>query len=229
MQWSRWLACLLLSSWLLVGCGNVPSESEVTQTTAAQASSISAQTSLAGKADELPRLTGPAKVIMTVEGQPIELEIDGDRAPITAGNFIDLVERGVYNGLLFHRVVRAPDFSIVQGGDPQVVNPDVPRERWGTGNFIDPATGKPRFIPLETSPELTHQRGAIAMARASMPNSASSQFYITSTAIPALDGEYAVFGYVTKGLEVVDAIEEGDRIDSAIVVEGLENLQQPGQ
>ncbi len=224
--WSGWILSLLLGGLLLVGCSESSSVAD-DASSATQASSITAQSSPARDAQDLPRLEGAATVIMTVEGEPIEIELDGDRAPITAGNFVDLVERGVYNGLLFHRVVRDPNFSIAQGGDPQVSDPDVPRERWGTGSFIDPETGKPRFIPLETSPELTHQRGAIAMARSSMPDSASSQFYITSNAIPALDGQYAVFGYVTSGMEAVDAIEEGDRIDSAIVVEGLENLQQP--
>ncbi len=223
----RWLWCWLLAGLLLVGCGSeAPTAADDTLSTQA---TISAQTSLAGQAEDLPQLTGPAVVIMTIEGQPIEIAIDGEHAPITAGNFIDLVERGVYNGLIFHRVVRAPDFSIAQGGDPQVIDPNVPRERWGTGSFVDPETGRPRFIPLETSPELTHKRGAIAMARSSMPNSASSQFYFTANAIPALDGQYAVFGYVTEGLEVVDGIEVGDRIDSVIVVEGLENLQQPNE
>jgi peptidyl-prolyl cis-trans isomerase B (cyclophilin B) len=77
-------------------------------------------------------------------------------------------------------------------------------------------------------PQLRHTRGAVAMARSQMPNSASSQFYITLTDLPFLDGSYAVFGYVTEGMEVVDAIQQGDVIESATVLTGLDNLQQPG-
>ncbi|NJL02986.1 MAG: peptidylprolyl isomerase [Spirulinaceae cyanobacterium SM2_1_0] len=231
-SWQGLILVLVVCGLLLVGCGSTPTtttapEASPDETTTQADTTISAQASLAPAAEQLAQLNGKAKVIMTVEGQPIEIEVDGEQAPITAGNFIDLVERGVYNGLVFHRVVRDPNFSIAQGGDPQSGSPDVPRERLGTGSFMDPDTGEPRFIPLETSPELTHKRGAIAMARSSMPNSASAQFYITSNAIPALDGGYAVFGYVTSGMDVVDAIEEGDRIDSAIVVEGIENFQPP--
>lgn len=196
-------------------------------------------------ATQLPQLQGTATVVLRVKGAPITIEIDGINAPFTAGNFVDLVNRGVYNGLAFHRVVRAPQPFVVQGGDPQSKDPSFPAERLGTGAFVDPATSQPRYIPLEIkpvgankpiyhqplrgagssgSPQLKHTRSAVAMARSSLPDSASSQFYITLADQSFLDGDYAVFGYVIQGMDVVDQIQQGDRIESAEVTKGLENL-----
>ena len=187
---------------------------------------------------------------MTVNGSPIEIEVDGDNAPITAGNFVDLVQRGVYDGLVFHRVVREPQPFVVQGGDPQGKDKDFPVNRLGTGSFIDPKTKEARYIPLEIkpkgaqepiygktfkqariseSPELTHKLGAVSMARSQLPNSASSQFYFALTELDFLDGDYAVFGYVKDGMDVVDKIQQGDRIDSAKVTQGEENLKNGGE
>jgi peptidyl-prolyl cis-trans isomerase B (cyclophilin B) len=189
----------------------------------------------------VPRLEGTATVEMTVNGSPITIEVDGKNAPITAGNFVDLVDRGVYNGLTFHRVVKDPQPFVAQGGDPRGN---------GTGGFVDPETKRERNIPLEimlkgqneavysksigqqggarVQPQvvLPHKRGAIAMARSGMPDSASSQFYFALSDLSFLDGDYAVFGYVTNGMDAVDQIQQGDRIDSAKVVSGLENLKK---
>jgi peptidyl-prolyl cis-trans isomerase B (cyclophilin B) len=194
----------------------------------------------------LPQLNGKATVVMTVNGSPITIEVDGTNAPVTAGNFVDLVNKGVYDGLAFHRVVREPDPFVVQGGDPQSKDPNFPSARLGTGGFIDPATSKERMIPLEIKPKgaeqpiysktleiaritaapvLSHHRGAVAMARSQFPDSASSQFYFSLAELPFLDGSYAVFGNVTDGMNVVDKIQQGDRIDSAKVTQGLENLK----
>ncbi len=194
----------------------------------------------------LPRLEGSATVSMTVKGQTVVMEIDGTSAPITAGNFVDLVQRGVYNGLVFHRVVREPQPFVVQGGDPQSKNPNFPPEQLGTGSFVDPVTRQARYIPLEilpegakvpiyhqtfdtagvtASPKLKHRRGAVAMARSASPDSASSQFYITLADVNFLDGNYAVFGYVTEGMEIVDKIQQGDRIESMRVLKGIDNLK----
>lgn len=195
----------------------------------------------------LPRLDGTATLVMVVKGSPITIEVDGNNAPITAGNFIDLAERGVYDGTSFHRVVRQPEPFVVQGGDPLSKDPETPVSQLGTGSYVDPETQQPRYIPLEIEPEgadepvygetlaqagvdampeLTHRRGAVAMARSTPPNSASAQFYVALADLDFLDGNYAVFGYVTEGMEVVDTIEQGDRIDSVTVTEGLENLQR---
>jgi peptidyl-prolyl cis-trans isomerase B (cyclophilin B) len=196
----------------------------------------------------LPVLDGVATVEMQINGGTVVIEVDGDLAPITAGNFVDLVQRGVYDGVSFHRVVKTPEPFVVQGGDPQSKDPSVSPQMLGTGSFIDPDTNEPRYIPLEIQPSdadtpiysqtfdearisvppaLTHMRGAVAMARSQLPDSASAQFYFALADLPFLDGSYAVFGYVTEGMDVVDNIEQGDIVDSATVVSGIENLQQP--
>ncbi|MBD2101990.1 peptidylprolyl isomerase [Leptolyngbya sp. FACHB-261] len=199
---------------------------------------------VAQHASLLPCLNGKATVEMKVNGGTITVDLDGAQAPITAGNFVDLVNKGFYNGLTFHRVVKEPTPFVVQGGDPNGN---------GTGSYTDPTTSQTRYIPLEirpaesnaenqplpvysqvldpasgSGPALRHIRGAIAMARSQQPNSASSQFYFTLDDQGFLDGSYAVFGFVTQGMEVVDRIKQGDKIESAQVVSGLENLQLPG-
>lgn len=196
----------------------------------------------------LPVLEGMATVEMQINGGTVVMEIDGTQAPITAGNFVDLVQRGVYDGVSFHRVVKSPEPFVVQGGDPQSKDPSVSPQMLGTGSFTDPETNEPRLIPLEiqpadaeepvysqtleeaginTPPALNHSRGAVAMARSQLPDSASSQFYIALADLPFLDGSYAVFGYVTEGMDIVDSIEQGDVVESAEVVSGIENLKQP--
>jgi peptidyl-prolyl cis-trans isomerase B (cyclophilin B) len=188
-----------------------------------------------------PRLEGKATVEMTINGSPVTIEVDGNNAPVTAGNFVDLVERGVYNNLIFHRVVKDPQPFVAQGGDP---------DGTGAGGFIDPQTKQRRSIPLEIKLEgekepiynkalgmqagasdappvvLKHKRGTLAMARSQAPDSASSQFYFALADLEFLDGSYAVFGHVTKGMEVIDKIEQGDKINSAKVVKGAENLKK---
>ena len=182
-------------------------------------------------------LTGKVTVVQVINGQPVTIEVDGTNAPITGGNFVDLVERGIYDGVMFHRVVRQPDPFVVQGGDPRSKDTTIPASQLGTGNFIDPDTNQGRFIPLEIkpqgaaqpvynqvvtqTPQLQHTRGAVAMARSTALNSASSQFYFALDALPFLNGNYAVFGYVTQGFETVNVVQQGDRISSAKVVQGI--------
>ncbi len=234
---------VLISGLALGGCATKTTNPEnTTNVTQNQESSPNMK-------EYLPRLEGKATVIMTVNGAPITIEIDGEQAPVTAGNFVDLVERGVYDGLAFHRVVKDPQPFVAQGGDPQGKDPNFPIANLGTSGFVDPATGQKREIPLEIKLEdqpeptynkalgrqagystapviLPHRRGAIAMARSQAPNSASSQFYFALADLGFLDGDYAVFGYVTSGMDVVDAIKQGDRINSAKVASGLENLKK---
>jgi peptidyl-prolyl cis-trans isomerase B (cyclophilin B) len=188
-----------------------------------------------------PCLSGSAVVELETSRGVVQMTLDGAAAPLTAGNFVDLVNRGVYNGTVFHRVVREPVPFVVQGGDPTSADPRTPVGQYGTGNFIDPTTGEARLIPLEikrrdqpepqygeaqTSPVVTrqlalvHERGAVAMARSEDPNSASAQFYVALEALPELDGRYAVFGRVTRGMDVIDAIQQGDVIQKARVVDG---------
>lgn len=237
---------LIVASLVLGGCGTQQAASlDSTEPSAAQTESQPQvqQTSNPEKAN-LPRLEGKATVVLTVKDSPIKIEVNGDDAPITAGNFVDLVERGFYDGLVFHRVV--PDF-VAQGGDPQGKDPNFPVERLGTGSFVDPDTAQTRYVQLEIKPQgadepiysktfkqagisappqLRHTRGAVAMARSPIPDSASSQFYITLAPQPFLDGDYAVFGYVTEGMDIVDKIQQGDRIESAEVTQGIENLKE---
>ncbi len=188
-----------------------------------------------------PCLQGKALIGLETSRGTVQISVDGKDAPLTAGNFVDLVRRGVYNGTSFHRVVREPVPFVVQGGDPSSADPKVPPANYGMGSFIDPDTGEARLIPLElrfkgsgelrygqpisTAAQsrdlaLTHQRGAVAMARSNDPNSASAQFYVALEALPELDGRYAVFGRVSRGMEVIDRIQQGDRIVKATVLEG---------
>jgi len=134
-------------------------------------------------------------VLETTKGT-IRFRLYEQDAPVTASNFIDLAERGFYDGLTFHRV--EPGF-VIQGGCP-----------YGTGTG-----GSGKNIPLEINPRLKHDAaGVVAMARASNPNSASSQFYITLSPTPFLDGNYAVFGRVIEGMDVVKSIAKGDVMTS---------------
>ncbi len=248
----QWLvSIIILGALMLGGCTTQQAAStSAANSSATQATSVSATQASSPHMKDLPVLEGNATVVMTVKGSPITIEVNGKDAPITAGNFVDLVQRGVYDGLVFHRVVRSPEPFVVQGGDPQSKNPSFPQQRLGTGGFIDQKTGQERSIPLEIKPKgaekpvysktlatagvsaapvLRHTRGAVAMARSQPPDSASSQFYIALADLPFLDGSYAVFGYVTQGMDVVDKIQQGDRIESAKVIKGVENLKNGGK
>jgi len=243
----RWIAMAAVCVALWVGgcAADAPSTPTATDTEDPSAPTDALAVEGAEVGAGLPTLSGSATVEMAVNGGTITIEVDGDNAPITAGNFVDLVNRGVYDGVAFHRVVREPQPFVVQGGDPQSTDPSVPAQQLGTGSFIDPDTGNTRYIPLEIKPAsaeeplygqtfeqarvaepplLTHNRGAVAMARSQFPDSASAQFYFALADLPFLDGSYAVFGRVTEGMDVVDEIQQGDRIDSATVTSGLENL-----
>ncbi|NJN62190.1 MAG: peptidylprolyl isomerase [Coleofasciculaceae cyanobacterium RL_1_1] len=190
---------------------------------------------------DLPQLKGRATVEIETEKGSIELILDGFNAPITAGNFVDLVQRGFYAGT---EVNRAEEYYVVQAGDPPGAD----------DGFIDPATGKERTIPLEIkvtsepepvygatledvglyreSPALPFSAyGTVAMAhRDDDPNTASSQFFfflfepeLTPPGLNLLDGRYSVFGYVKDGGEaVLSQLKKGDKIVSARVIDGLD-------
>ena len=132
-------------------------------------------------------------VIIEMEnGGKIEIELYPDAAPKTVANFTKLVSEGFYDGLIFHRVI--PGFMI-QGGDPQGN---------GMGGAKDNVVGE--FRANGFANPIKHTRGVISMARAYNPNSASSQFFIMHKDAPHLDGQYAAFGKVVSGMEVVDEI-----------------------
>ena len=131
----------------------------------------------------------------------VALTLDADLAPVTVTNFLDLVKDGFYNGLTLHRII--PGFMI-QGGDP------LGQGIGGSGRNI-----QGEFASNGIENDLAHTRGVISMARSSAPNSASSQFFIMHEDAPHLDGDYAAFGQVTNGIEVVDAICENTPIQDA--------------
>ena len=124
----------------------------------------------------------------------ITVELDGDAAPETVKNFVSLAESGFYDGLTFHRII---DGFMIQGGYP---NGD------GTGGSEETIPGE--FSANGFDNPLSHTRGTISMARSQDYDSASSQFFIMQEDTPSLDGQYAAFGHVTSGMEVVDAICE---------------------
>jgi peptidylprolyl isomerase len=195
----------------------------------------------------LPQLLGRATVAIETNKGDLQVVVDGYSAPVNAGNFVDLVKRGFYDGLDFNR---AEDFYILQAGDP-------PGEANG---FIDPKTNKYRAIPMEvlvkgddlpvygeTLEELGryldqpvipfNSYGAMALARpGDDPNGGSSQFFffkfdteVTPPGYNLMDGRYSVFGYLTQGKEVLEELTAGDKIISAKVIEGIENLKEPEQ
>lgn len=133
------------------------------------------------------------KITMT-GGREIELELYPDIAPETVANFKSLVEEGFYDGLTFHRIIKG---FMIQGGDPL-----------GNGMGGSDKNIKGEFKMNGFDNPLKHTRGVISMARSQMPNSASSQFFIMHEDAPHLDGSYAAFGKVTKGIEIVDEIAD---------------------
>ncbi|MFE4106502.1 peptidylprolyl isomerase [Almyronema epifaneia] len=193
----------------------------------------------------LPQLQGRATVEFTTNKGTMTAVVDGYSAPVTAGNFVDLVQRGFYDGLEF---IRAEDYYVLQTGDPA----------GAADGFIDPQTNEYRAIPLEIlvqgddqpiygatleslgryleDPVLPFSAfGTLGMARPGNDvNGGSSQFFfflfepeLTPAGLNLLDGRYTVFGYVVDNKEVLDELTQGDRIVSAKVVDGLENLVTP--
>jgi peptidylprolyl isomerase len=193
----------------------------------------------------LPQLKGRATIAFKTSKGDLAVVLDGYSAPITAGNFVDLVQRGFYNGLEF---TRSEESYFLQTGDP--VGKEV--------GFIDPQTGKYRAIPLEILVEGEKEPtygttleeagryldmpvlpfssfGALVMARPeNEPNGGSSQVFfflfepeLTPAGRNLLDGRYSVFGYLTEGREILDKLKAGDKIESATVVQGIENLVEP--
>ncbi len=122
----------------------------------------------------------------------IALTLDADTAPVTVTNFLDLVRNGFYNGLTFHRIING---FMIQGGDP------AGNGTGGSGRNI-----QGEFASNGIENNILHKRGVISMARSGNPNSGGSQFFIMHQDAPHLDGDYAAFGWVTSGIEIVDAI-----------------------
>lgn len=150
-------------------------------------------TGIHGVNGETENLQGKAYAKITVQDYgDIVLELDADIAPITVSNFCELVENHFYDGLTFHRIISG---FMIQGGDPK-----------GNGTGGSEKKIKGEFSSNGFANGLKHTRGVISMARSADPNSASSQFFIMHQDAPHLDGQYAAFGKVIRGMETVDAI-----------------------
>ena len=180
------------------------------------------------KSTNLPCFSSTGYVLLITNKGEIKLELYGESAPITVGNFIDNVEKGAYDNTIFNRVIKKPSPFIIRGGDNSLIK--------GENNFTDDQTVKVRYIPLEiklennnlptygkeidisnkkNNIELKHKRAYISMSRSKKVNSASSQFYISLKSLPELDGRFAVFGKVIRGMDIVELIEEEDFIVEA--------------
>ena len=143
-----------------------------------------------------PSLTGKHYVQIDIADYGVIIaELDADAAPVTVTNFVNLVNRGFYDGLTFHRIISG---FMIQGGDPKGN---------GTGGAEETIVGE--FSQNGFDNPIRHERGVLSMARSSAPDSASSQFFIMHAEAPWLDGAYAAFGRVLSGIEVVDAICAG--------------------
>jgi peptidyl-prolyl cis-trans isomerase B (cyclophilin B) len=146
----------------------------------------------------------------------IEVELDRDTAPITVDNFVKLADKGFYKGLTFHRVIKG---FMIQGGCPK-----------GNGTGGPGYCIKGEFAANGVNNQISHKRGVISMARAMDPNSAGSQFFIMHKDAPHLDGEYAAFGKVTSGIEVVDKIASVatnymDKPLKPVIIESIEEIK----
>ena len=137
-------------------------------------------------------MTNPVVTITMTNGDVMKAELYPEIAPNTVNNFISLVQKGFYDGLIFHRVISG---FMIQGGDPK-----------GDGTGGSKKTIKGEFAQNGVENNLSHTRGVISMARSNDPNSASSQFFIVQADSTYLDGQYAAFGKVTKGMDIVDKI-----------------------
>ncbi|NJK57412.1 MAG: peptidylprolyl isomerase [Pleurocapsa sp. SU_5_0] len=196
---------------------------------------------------DLPQLLGRATVAIETNKGDLTVVVDGYSAPVNGGNFVDLVKRGFYDGLEFNR---AEDFYILQAGDPPgeangFIDPKtneyraIPMEVLVKGDDL-PVYGETleelgRYLDQPAIPFNSY--GAMALARpGDDPNGGSSQFFffkfdteVTPPGYNLMDGRYSVFGYLTEGKEVLEELTAGDKIISAKVIEGIENLKEPEQ
>lgn len=199
---------LLMSAALIVAgltsCGEHTASDKTSEDSASE-------TKTASQEETKVMLTGKHHVEITVKDKGvIALELDADAAPITVTNFVDLANEGFYDGLTFHRIING---FMIQGGDPN-----------GNGTGGSSQTIKGEFAANGVDNGIKHERGVISMARSSAYNSASSQFFIMHKAAPHLDGQYAAFGHVTGGMDIVDDIAE-----STPVVDGNGTVEKKNQ
>ena len=186
----RKLLCAMLCILLVLSAGCAKSNG-----TGQQIGEAEPEPNVSGQqiAEAEPESYGTVHVTIDVKDYgTISVELDGASAPISVSNFIGLVKEGFYDGLTFHRIISG---FMMQGGDPK-----------GTGTGGSDKTIKGEFSLNGVENPLSHTRGAISMARSNDYNSASSQFFIVHEDSTFLDGQYAAFGYVTDGMDVVDRI-----------------------
>lgn len=190
------ILCVALLAMVFAGCNKTTPYDDITYNTSTDgAAEPSARPEVAA---EFEMLSGKHYVEIDVKDYgTMKLELDADVAPITVSNFIDLVNIGFYDGLTFHRII---DGFMAQGGDP---------EGTGMGGSDREITGE--FANNGVENNISHVRGVISMARASAKNSASSQFFIVHEDSTFLDKDYAGFGIVIEGIEVIDAMCEDAR------------------
>lgn len=203
----RYLQLLTLSTILilLAGCGST--NSSTNEPAAPESGPMGTSTATPTPAAPAYQQISDIDIILVTNKGNIEATLTARKTPMTVANFLNLAQRGYYDGLSFHRVI--PDFMI-QGGDPE-----------GTGR------GGPGYqFPDEIHPRLSHSgAGIFSMANAG-PGTNGSQFFITHKATPWLNGRHTVFGRVTRGQDVVDAIQQGDTIQKIEILESTDALFQ---
>lgn len=185
------LIALLISFSLLIACCSAKEEAKPEEPAEEEAAADPS-------GEELLSGTYTAEIQIKDYGK-IVFEMDADKAPVTVTNFVELARSGFYDGLTFHRIISG---FMIQGGDP-LGN--------GTGGSDRQIMGEFKANGVEN--DQSHTRGAVSMARAKNMDSASSQFFIVHEDSDFLDGQYACFGYVTEGMEVVDAICENTPVE----------------
>ncbi len=190
------LTLILITVLAFVGCGKTEAEQTTDATTTTE--------------QPVELLSGKHQVNIVIKDQgTISVELDADVAPVTVTNFVNLAEEGFYDGVTFHRIIEG---FMMQGGDPT-----------GTGSGGSGLTIRGEFAENGVENNLSHTRGAISMARSKFYDSASSQFFIVHQDSDFLDGQYACFGYVTEGMEIVDNICENTKGGDANGVIPAEN------
>lgn len=197
------LMTVLLGALCLTGCGSTDNNTAADRNVSSAAVSspaADAESNVVSDNEDSDLLSGKHHIKIKVKDYgTISVELDADVAPITVTNFVDLAKDGFYDGLTFHRIISG---FMIQGGDPL-----------GNGTGGSDKTIKGEFSENGVENSISHVRGTISMARSQDYDSASSQFFIMHKDNPGLDGQYAAFGTVTKGMEVVDKICEDTQVE----------------